>query len=297
MVTHFFGVFIRLYLISGFLGMGVISQICQAMLCLYMSIANGVSWEQVIIPLNAVSCLNDAWIGVGRREATHINGRARGDAKPLSKPFIKEGTHDSRSFLFNLQAEAPLGVEINYRRHWTQAVTKNACPKYAMPHTQRNFGAACLATDVFPRLGAAIQTSCSSSATTATSQWQMFDVCIHCSGEPCSDGIPPGMFAALKGLKISKCLPLVTISCQFASEGQPSGCVDATWPAALAEVSVVWDFMFLFYIAFATLAVPRLARSPLTSKPWKAPLEFSWAKKKGRFRKILWSFFWLFPLS
>ena len=27
---------------------------CQAMLSLYMSIANGVSWEQVIIPLNAV---------------------------------------------------------------------------------------------------------------------------------------------------------------------------------------------------------------------------------------------------
>jgi len=56
---------------------------------------------------------------------------------------------------------------------------------------------------------------------------------------------------------------------KFASEAQPSDCVDATWPATLAEVSVVWDFMFLFYIAFATLAVPRLARST------------------GRFRKIL----------
>jgi hypothetical protein len=51
-----------------------------------MSIANGVSWEQVIIPLNAVSGLKDACVGVGQRQATHIDGTAS-DANPLYPSF------------------------------------------------------------------------------------------------------------------------------------------------------------------------------------------------------------------
>ena len=87
------------YLFSRFLGMGhecetdtTKAMICQAMLCLYMSIANGVSWEVVIIPLNAVSGLNDACVGVGqRRQATHIDSRAWGDANPSFKPTHQGG--------------------------------------------------------------------------------------------------------------------------------------------------------------------------------------------------------------
>lgn len=41
------------------LGRRYFSSLPKAMLCLYMSIANGVSWEQVIIPLNAVSVVWD----------------------------------------------------------------------------------------------------------------------------------------------------------------------------------------------------------------------------------------------
>ena len=132
---------------------------------------------------------------------------------PLSKPLIKEGTHDSRSILFNLHAEAPLRVEISYRRHWTQAGTKDAWPRCHATHSE--------------------------------TLWQRVWL--------------PQMLIQDDEEQFRK----------FASEAQPSDCVDATWPATLAEVSVVWDFMFLFYIAFATLAVPRLARST------------------GRFRKIL----------